>query len=282
MSKRSWCWIVTVVAGLGISPEARAGITGVCPDGSLFIVQRAESIPCARAKTVAPDEVPPIRPELLPQPYTWHVYSKEADPNNPYNLIEAARQVRRLRDQRDAPTEPEASPEVARVEPSALHPHPQANPSSAPSLGLSDDELRDLFLIVELSQEDAPAEFLKETADGRETFILAFAHSEAFETRLRAGHARAAELGDGPVLLFHAVAKQPETFYANLTFSQDHLAFAPDSGNPLQFGLLQGRLGELEPGELTLGYVVLPPSVDLGRRVDVYWNDRHIEALLAP
>jgi len=37
-----------------------------------------------------------VRPEYLPSPYTWQVYNELQDPNNPYNLIEAADEVRAL------------------------------------------------------------------------------------------------------------------------------------------------------------------------------------------
>ena len=69
-------------------------ITGVCPDGSIFIVQHESQIPCRAAKEVDPLEVPPIRPHYLPNPYTWQVYNQLTDPNNPYNLIDSARQIR--------------------------------------------------------------------------------------------------------------------------------------------------------------------------------------------
>ena len=67
---------------------AGAAITGVCPDGSIFIVQSSDAIPCSQAKRVEPSDVPPIQPELLPRPYGWERFQREADPNNPYNLIE--------------------------------------------------------------------------------------------------------------------------------------------------------------------------------------------------
>ena len=80
-------------------PSGAEAITGVCPDGSIFIVKNAKYIPCKAAKLVEPDEVPPIRPEYLPQPYAWKVYNESQNPNNPYNLIDAARAVRELREE---------------------------------------------------------------------------------------------------------------------------------------------------------------------------------------
>ena len=98
---------------------AAASITGVCPDGSIFIVQRAESIPCARAKLVEPHEIPPVRPELLPNPYTWQVYNEGASPNNPYNLIDEARKVRSLSSEGVTPPPPTPTSEGSSPAPRA-------------------------------------------------------------------------------------------------------------------------------------------------------------------
>src|SRR5262245_14423514 len=74
--------------GLVAAAPLRAGsITGVCPDGSMFVVQQASSIPCRDAKLVQPHEVPPMRPEFLPRPYGWDVFQRETNPNNPYNQV---------------------------------------------------------------------------------------------------------------------------------------------------------------------------------------------------
>lgn len=254
-------------------PVSGASLTGVCPDGSIFIVQRRESIPCAGAKLVEPHEIPPLRPELLPNPYTWEVYRSGADPNNPYNLVEAARQVRAL----GSTTTPSA--DATPLAPEA--PFAEGSPGSgAPvpsSLGLSEDEVRDLFLIVELAQQAAPAAFVKETAEGREAFTLSLAWSEAFEAQLRRAHPRAAELARAPILVWSAVGREPESFHGSLTFTQGHLAYSPEVSDPLQFGILQGRLGDLEAGEVALGWVALPERMDLAAPLGVYWNDRQLE-----
>jgi hypothetical protein len=206
------------------------------------------------------------------------VYTESANPNNPYNLIDAAREVRALRSA--APPPPVGAPEASTP---GGAPGPAAAPPGAPvSLALAEEEVRDLFLIVELSQDSAPARFVKEDAGGSEAMAVALAHSAAFEERLRAAHPRAAELGPGPALLFSVVAQRAEPFHASLTFTQGHLAFSPDAGNPLQLGLLQGRLGELEAGEVVLGWIALPAAMDLRQPMGVYWNDRHLEATFAP
>jgi hypothetical protein len=258
-----------------------AAITGICPDGSVFIVQTPDAIPCPDAKRVDPHEVPPMRPEYLPKPYTWEVYNQSANPNNPYNMIDAARQVRSLRGGAPAPSIAE-TPAVSSGPPSAgTRVAGNAGPPRSPvSLGLRDDELRDLFLIIELSQERADASFDKQTADGREAFRVALAHSVAFQARLQGAYGTG--LQNAPVLLFSAVAKRSEPFHANFTFSQGHLAFHPDASDPLQLGVLQGHLGGLESGEVTVGYLVLPERMDLRQPIDLYWNDRRKTVTFAP
>jgi len=257
-----------VTAALFVGGAAHASHTGVCPDGSIYIVQEVQQIPCPDAKPVEAHEVPPIRPHYLPQPYTWKVWNERHSPENPYNVIDAARQVRDLE-------APPPGPGGA--------PAPQAGqgaasaPSAGPiSLGLADDELRDLFQIVELSQERAPARLARETAGGEGVFEVAFAHSAAFEELLRETWAARGGLPTGGVLLFTARSVQAEEFYASFTFLQEHLTYQPDATDARQLGVLQGRLGALAAGEVMLGYIALPANFDLERELDVYWDDRHI------
>src|SRR5262245_16045682 len=89
-------------------PSEAESITGVCPDGSIFIVPHESQIPCRAAKEVDSLGVPPIRPNYLPNPYTWQVYNQLNDPNNPYNLVDSARQIRAMQQQQ---LHPEGSPE---------------------------------------------------------------------------------------------------------------------------------------------------------------------------
>lgn len=266
---------LVLALGLANAGEALAALTGICPDGSIFIVQSAAAIPCRNAKLVDPNEVPPLRPEYLPSPYTWQVYNETRNPNNPYNLIDAARQIRaRESGEEGSATAPPAvgsgpkAEELAKATPRAV---------VAPlDLGLADQELRDLFQIVELSQEYTPASFARETADGRGVFEVLVAHSGAFEKRLREAWASRGGLGGSRVLLFAARSKQPEEFFANFSFVQDHLTFQPDATSARQLGILQGRLGSLQANELVLGYAVLPAQIDLSVDLDIYWNDRRI------
>ena len=273
----SWWSIAVPLAALAPGAAAARSITGVCPDGSVFIVQRAESIPCEHAKRVEPHEVPPIRPEYLPEPYTWQVYKKSIDPQNPYNAIDSARKVRELQGRTAGYAPP---PEVGAPPPGGATLAPRAAPPGPESFALSDGEIRDLFLIVELSQERAPVAFVKETADGRERLRVTIAHSHAFQERFEGVFGSSA--ASYQVLLFSAVANAREPFFANFTFTQGHLAFQPDRNDGRQLGLLHGSLGKLSSGEAVLGYVVVPANVDLAAPTPVYWNDRRIEATLIP
>jgi hypothetical protein len=276
--------LVLAVLTLALDSEsaAPAAITGLCPDGSVFIVQTETAIPCQGAKLVTPDEVPPMRPEYLPSPYTWQVYNQSRSPNNPYNLIDAARQIRAMESGgNDRPTSPPAVssglPAISSGAPAEEVAEAAPPATVAPlDLGLADQELRDLFQIVQLSQEYTPASFARETADGRGVFAVSLAHSGAFENRLRDAWASRGGLAGGRVLLFTALSKQPEEFFANFTFVQDHLTFQPDVASARQLGVLQGRLGPLQANELVLGYVVLPEQIELSTDLDIYWNDRRI------
>jgi hypothetical protein len=262
---------------LPIPPASRAAaevITGVCPDGSVYIVHERDQIPCSRSKEVEPSDVPPLRPQYMPAPYTWQLWNQQNNPNNPYNLVDPARQIRAAR----PPTGPSGAARAPGTHPPAVSsaPPPEA-PASAVGpldLGLSDQELRDLYEIVQLSQKRMPATLTRETAGGRGLFQVAVAHSQAFEERLKQAWASRGGLGSSRVLLFTAVSKTPSPFHANFTFVQGHLTYQPDSNNPRQIGLLEGHLGQLDAGDVVLGYVVLPDTMDLRGRLDVWWNDR--------
>ncbi len=280
---RPGCFWLAVALGLAAPASAQA-VTGICPDGSMYIVQHESQVPCPDSKQVQPHEVPPLRPEYRPTPYTWDVWNRSSDPNNPYNLIDAAREVREFQQALPGagkPPAPGLTPPG--TEPAAGATAPLATAPVGPlDLGLSDQELRDLFRIVELSQEHAPAHVARRTADGKGIFEVAFAHSASFEAVLRRLWSSRGGLGSGPVLVFTAHSKRPEAFHANFTVLQGHLSYQPDSTDPRQLGILQGRLGDLAGGEVVMGYVVLPDSMELADELDLYWNDRRISARLAP
>jgi hypothetical protein len=136
---------------------------------------------------------------------------------------------------------------------------------------LTDGELRDLFYLVELSQQNVPATFV-EDAGGKEAIRVSFAHSSAFETRLRQAGAV-----DGTVVLWSVQPKQSQRFQPNFTFVQGQTAFHPQPGRARELDVLVGRIsGDLGPQDLVLGYAVLPPSIDPARPLDLYWDDRRI------
>jgi len=287
-----------LAAAAAAGPAGAGSISGVCPDGSIFIVQTAAAIPCSESKQVEPGQIPPIKPEYLPRPYAWQVFQKRQDPNNPYNLVEAGRAAA-TSSRAPQPAPPGAGP-VGSAPPSAAPPAgapPQlaavspatpeaaapaaARPFAPADLGLSNDEIRDLVAIVELSQERAPA-LLAEPNGAGPGVVVRLARSAAFEGRLHDAFSAAGQPLAGPVVLFAAEARSAVEFYANLTFAQGHIAFHPDPEDARQIGVLRGRQGALAAGELALGYVVLPAQTDLAQPVDIYWNDRRITAVLAP
>ncbi len=294
--------IAVAIAALllgGASAGART-ITGVCPDGSIFIVQRAEAIPCRDAKQVDPHEVPPLNPEFLPRPYGWERFNQETDPNNPYNIVDSLRSgpgaegatpatppAPESAVQSAAPSAGAVAPPVAPsmlppLAPSMLPPVSAAAPAGGLELELSAAELRDLASIVEMMQEYAPAGVVRRDAAGTPQAVVRVARSTAFDARVRQALQDFGSPATGPVVLFDVVAATQGPFYGNLTFVQGHIAFHPDTGNPTQFGLLEGELGVVDPGRTLLGYVVLPPHMDLARPLDIYWNDIQITATLRP
>lgn len=272
-----------LLVGLGLSfaTAADAGsITGVCPDGSIFVVQNPVNIPCREARRIEPHQVPPMRPENLPRSYLWDVYREKQNENNPYNLVDRAAKVRSsLAKGGSAPPEEALAPREEHEGASAAAPPqvasaPPSRPAtpapSKPELGLTDGEVRDLFYLVEVSQQTTPATFATE-AGGQEALRVSFAHSQAFEARVRS-----ATSVDGRVVLFSVQPSQQDTFRPNFTFVQGQTSFHPQAGDARQLGVLVGRLGELNKDDLVLGYAVLPGSIDIARPVDLYWDDRRL------
>ena len=276
-----------VVGCLFATLDVRAGaISGVCPDGSIFIVQQAKAIPCRNAKRVDPADIPPLNPEFLPRPYGWEVFNRETDPNNPYNLVEIGRPAPLPQaHSADAPRIATPQPEMptramAPATPVASSP-PSPRRSTGLELGLSARELENLRAIIEISQDRAPATFVQRGDDGPRGITLRLAHSAAFASRVVSALSGEGA-PEGRVIAFHAEAKQPDTFFGNLTFVQGHMAFHPDETDATQFGVMEGALGRLEPGQPVVGYLVLPTSLDLTSPIDVYWDDQLFTAQLRP
>jgi hypothetical protein len=278
--------LVLAATGVCVASAGSASVTGVCPDGSMFIVQRAESIPCRDAKAVEPSDVPPMKPEYLPRPYGWEVFHRKNDPNNPYNLIhqqspEPPTTVHRDPDGR-------SDPRLAREQPRYETQVPERSDfqgGSAPvarseerndgsALELVNAEVEDLAMIVELSQRGAPASFTDDGSQGR----VRLARSLAFEGRMRQHLAGRGHASGGSVVLFVADADSRGSFYGNLTFVQNGIAFHPSNENPYELGVIRGQLGPLENGSSVLGYVILPERLDPSYPIDVYWNDRQLTA----
>ena len=268
---------------------ARAeSITGVCPDGSVFVVQRAAAVPCRDAKLVAPNDVPPMRPEFLPRPYGWDVFQRETNPNNPYNQVitrGASPNVAAAPPPQAAPAPVESGSAPAPAVSSA--PTPVAVASAPPqgaafAVELAPEEIRQLAGIVEAWQSRAPATLVKQGASAPQGMLLRVARSAALEGRVSEALSRSGAGAHGPVLAFQAQAVEAGEFFANLTFVQGHVAFHPDPADRKQIGLLSGAQGPLAAGQSALGYVVLPASVDLTQPLDVYWDDRRITATLQP
>jgi hypothetical protein len=256
----------------------------------MFIVQRAESVPCRDAKAVEPSDVPPMKPEYLPRPYGWEVFYRKNDPNNPYNLIHAqpperqAPVVRTLdvpndrRLSREQPVNEARVPERSVLQ-SGLAPVAGSEERiDGSALDLVNTEVEDLAMIVELSQRGTPASFTDDGSRGR----VRFARSLAFEARMREYLAGRGRASGGPVVLFFADAGSGGSFYGNLTFVQNGIAFHPSNDNPYELGVIRGQLGPLENGSNVLGYVVLPERLDPSHPMDVYWNDRQLTATFQP
>jgi hypothetical protein len=275
------------------APIARADSTlsGVCPDGSFFVVQSRSAVPCAQPHFVDAADLPPLRPHLLPRPYAWYVDQETRNPNNPYNLVEAAEKIRAARlgpkpgseeareaqqAARPAPT-PAPAPNVASR---SLAPTTAPQSSVAPAIQLSDEELRDLVRLIGLRQSDSPAQLSISNARGDAKLRIQLAWSAAFES-----HALAT-LGRNPaanhVIVFAALAEEDTDFQPNFFVVQSGRTFRPDPTSATELGFLLGHAGKLPSGELAVGYVVVPASFDPHATMELFWNDRSVETVLAP
>jgi hypothetical protein len=276
---------IALFAALLLGSPAAFAISGVCPDGSIFIVQSPEAIPCREAKRVDPTDVPPIQPELLPRPYGWERFNRLADPNNPYNLVDAPPPpgFAAPAEAGQAATTPAPTlPAVSTAAPTQVAALPPPVPARSLDLALSPGDVADLDQIVALSQSIAPAVVTRYGADGERTALLELARSAGFEQRVHAVLAAQGVAPAGPVVLFRAEARAAGAIHGNFTFVQGHAAFHPDPAKPEQLGVLDGALGELAAGQRVLGYAVLPAHVDPAQAIDIYWDDRRTTATLSP
>jgi hypothetical protein len=272
---------------LSASPAAAETFTGLCPDGSAFIVQNAEDAPCPHPKFVDASDLPPLRPDYLPKPYLWYVDQQLQSERNPYNLVDKAKALRELR----APVDPKA-PAAERAGIAAQTAAP-AGAGQAPALGLSqalptqqpvalpapmldDAQLRDLTQLIGLRQQVAPAELLVSDAGGAEQLTIRFAYSPSSESLLRS----ALDGAEGHVIVYSVIANQPSEFRPNFLVAQNGATFRPDPEQSRESGLLLGSAGSLPQGQILIGYLVIPERFDLGQPLRVWLNDRDVELTL--
>jgi hypothetical protein len=290
---------LTLGCALAASGDARAeSIAGVCPDGSIFVVAERANVPCARARFVAPSDLPPIKPQYLPRPYLQSVDEALRDERNPYNLIERAERIRALR-AGEAMREPASplpgggptaagTPTAAAL--GALAPRAEANSAAAggapaqplPGLALTEQELADLVQVIVLRQSLAPATLTVRDLSGRPELELRYAYSPAFERRVRDALSAETAQRRPRVLAFSARSVRETELYPRFLVSQEGATFRPEPGDTTQLGLLLGAAGPMPAGTLVVGYLVLPPRFDPGVPLDLWWNDRRVTATLLP
>ncbi len=294
-TQSSRLYALLLVAPLLEPGSALAGgksVTGLCPDGSAFVVARRQDAPCARPKFVEEAaELPPLKPQYLPKPYTWYIEQEASSENNPYNVLERAQKLRALQAQGRAAAgtamtaatgTPLGGQTLQARAPIAAEAQAAPAPLSrtASPLALEREELEDLVQLVSLRQQVAPATLALLDASGREQLFLRLAYSPAFEERVLADLA----LGGEPrrVLLFSARSAVASEFWPNFLVVQDGVTFRPEPEDPRELGFLVGEPGAMEKGVLSLGYLVVPARFDPAKPLEVFWNDRSMSATLAP
>ncbi len=264
---------------LGAAPAAVArSYSGVCPDGSMFVVQHLDNVPCEHARIVDPSEMPPMRPEHLAHPYNWYVDQETRNPNNPYNLLDSAQ---KLREARRAQQAAEAEAPLAGAEARSQAERTEASRPRVAVPGFSEEELRDLVRLVALRQQVAPAELVVEDVYGTEKLRIQWAYSGAFEARVLEALRRDPDAHH--VIAFLALAPgDPAEFHPNFLVVQGSRTFRPDPEDGTELGFLAGDPGPIPRGSLALGYMVVPAIFDPTETMELWWNDRSARTLLAP
>ena len=226
--------------------------------------------------------MPPLRPHLLPRPYTWYVDQETRNPNNPYNLVEAAEKIRAARLGPKPGTQPafEAQPPSQPAPGTNAVARPAPTASAPAFLRLEDDELRDLVRLIGLRQSESPAQLEISDARGDSHLRIQLAYSAAFESYTLATFGRdpAANL----VIVFAALAESDTEFQPNFFVVQNGRTFRPDPTSPSELGFLLGEAGALPAGELIVGYLIVPSTFDPHAALELFWNDRSVETVLAP
>ena len=275
MRRLGFTALALVLGGIYTGAAQAESLSGVCPDGSFFIVQSRASVPCDRARLVDPADLPPIRPQLLPRPYTWYVDQQARDPNNPYNLLEAAEKIREARTLR-----PAARPGSTTRPTRSREPGTAAAPSVSPPR-FEEDELRDLVRLVEMRQQVASAELTIEDLRGGASLRILMAHSRAFESILLESLSLDPEERHVIAFVVSAPGEQME-FHPNFFVVQGSRTFRPDPADPRELGLLVGSPGAIPARSLALGYMIVPAAFDPAEPMELWWNDRSVGATLAP
>jgi hypothetical protein len=301
MEKRSRPTRVFAALGLvapllapGLAAAGPKSVAGLCPDGSAFIVSKREDAPCARAKFVdEASELPPLKPNYLPKPYTWYIEQEANSENNPYNVLERAQKLRELQAKTRAAGQGSATASGSNGAPglqtmtarAPISAEAQAAPvasRTASPLALEREELEDLVQLVALRQQVAPATLALRDASEREQLFLRVAYSPAFEARALSDLGLNGGSEAKRVFLFSARSAAATEFFPNFLVVQDGVTFRPEPEDPREQGFLVGEAGTMDKGVLNLGYLVVPARFDPTRPLEIWWNDRSMSTTLAP
>ena len=177
------------------------------------------------------------------------------NPNNPYNLVDAAEKIRAARQGPKPGSEAEQAARAARAPEPAPAQNATVRPLTAPPepapatalLQLADDELRDLVHLIGLRQTDSPAQLSVSDARGDARLRIQLAYSAAFESYALA------TLGRDPaanhVIVFAALAESDTEFQPNFFVVQGGRTFQPDPTREQRLGFVLGEPGKLPGGE---------------------------------
>jgi hypothetical protein len=109
---------------------------------------------------------------------------------------------------------------------------------------------------------------------------IQLAYSGAFESYALA------TLGLDPaanhVIVFASLAESDTEFQPNFFVVQSGRTYRPDPTLQSELGFLLGESGKLPAGELAVGYLVVPSTFDPQAPMELFWNDRSVETVLAP
>ena len=87
---------------------------------------------------------------------------------------------------------------------------------------------------------------------------------------------------DRHVVIFLARMEQDASFHPNFFFVHEGATYRPDPDHPHEVGWILGDVGPQTAGTLVMGYLVLPTRFDPQAMLEIWWNDRSVETVLAP